>query len=124
MRTAPALKFVAWIILAAIFIVSVAPVWVEPTLVISENTDRALGFLMAAFVFALAYPKRPIRLAALLICAAIISELPEFWWPGKQALIKDVMAKSGGVVLGVIFGWLFNHVRPGLKRHFPSPYDQ
>ncbi|MEZ2127177.1 MULTISPECIES: VanZ family protein [unclassified Sinorhizobium] len=124
MRTAPALKFVAWIILAAIFIVSIAPVWVEPTLVISENTDRALGFLMAAFAFILAYPQRPIRLAALLICAAVISELPEFLWPGKHALVEDAMAKSGGVVLGVTFGWLFNHIRPGLKRHFPSPYDQ
>lgn len=124
MRTAPALKFVAWIILAAIFITTLAPVWVEPRLVISENTDRALGFLMAAFVFALAYPTRPVRLAILLICAAIISELPEFLSPGQQALVKDAMAKSGGVILGVIFGWLFNHIRPGIKRHFPNPYDQ
>lgn len=124
MTTAPAFKFVAWIILAAIFIVSIAPVWVEPTLVISENTDRALGFLMAAFAFVLAYPKSPIRLAFFLIFAAIVSELPEFLWPGKQALVEDLMAKSGGVILGVTFGWLFNHIRPGLKRHFPSPYDQ
>jgi hypothetical protein len=123
MRTTPALRFVAWIILATIFAITLAPVWVEPKLVISENTDRALGFLMAAFAFVLAYPKRPIKLAVLLICAAIISELLEFLSPGKEALVKDAMEKSGGVILGVTFGWLFNHMRPSIKRRFPDPYD-
>jgi VanZ family protein len=104
-------KPVAWLLLAAIIFVTLSPIGLRPHTVTSVNLDRALAYLLVGFMFAVAYPRRWLAVAVLLIFGALAIEYLQYLSPTRHARLHDAGVKIVGASVGVFAGCLLNRVR-------------
>jgi VanZ family protein len=98
-------KYLAWLLLAAIIFVTVSPIGLRPHTVTSVDLDRALAYAGAGFLFALAYPHRLKTVAVLLVLGALGIECLQYLSPSRHARLQDADIKALGAFAGVLFGW-------------------
>ena len=72
-------RWVAWIIFAAIVVMTLGPVSARPTTPFSANFDRLAAYLVLGGCFALAYPRRLYLLALALVARLTASNGPKTW---------------------------------------------
>jgi hypothetical protein len=56
------LRAVAWLLVSGLVVVTVVPAWERPVTGVAHGYEHFLSFGFVGFVFALAYPRRPIVL--------------------------------------------------------------
>lgn len=103
-------RFAAWIGLALIILVTVAPIGARPSTLTSTDLDRALAFVVMSGLFIVAYPKRVFPIAAVLLLAAFAIELTQYVSVTRHPQLHDAVVKAIGVVVGVSGGHLANLV--------------
>lgn len=107
------LRLAAWLSLAAIIFVTVSPIGLRPHDVLPVDIDRALAFVVMAFLFVLAYPRSWMIVAAAIILGAGGIELLQELSPTRHARMNDALVKAGGAAVGVVLGWAANRLRDG-----------
>jgi VanZ family protein len=67
---------------------------------------------VVGLVFAIAYPRHWIAVAALLIVGAVGIEYMQYLSPTRHARLHDAGVKAAGACLGVFAGTFINRIRP------------
>ena len=107
MRLLPVL---AWLLLAAIAFVTLAPIGFRPISGYSPNIERFIAFGAVGFLFALAYPRRLWLIIAVVLGAAIGLELLQLASVSRHGRLFDLAVKLAGGGLGIAAGAVFSGV--------------
>ncbi len=101
MRLLPVL---AWLLLAAIAFVTLAPIGFRPNTGYSPSIERFTAFGAVGFCFALAYPRQLWLVLALVLGAAIGLEALQLVAASRHGRLFDLTVKLAGGGLGVVAG--------------------
>ena len=100
------LRATAWILLAAIVVVTLGPIGLRPITDAPGQTERAAAFFIAGLLFALAYPRHVWWAVAFLAVMTIGLEWLQNLRPDRHGREADAIAKFVGAALGISAGWL------------------
>lgn len=98
------MKLLAWLLLAAIAFVTLAPIGFRPNTGYSPNIERFLAFGAVGFVFALAYPRHLWLILAVVLGAAIALEALQLVSVSRHGRVFDLVVKLAGGGLGIAVG--------------------
>jgi VanZ family protein len=101
----------AWMAFAAIVFITVSPIELRPYDVAPVNFDRAAAFAVMTMLFILAYPRKWLLCAILLIGGAGGIELLQFLSPTRHAEVDDALVKALGAGVGTLMGLTLNQLR-------------
>jgi len=99
-------KLVAWLLLAGIAFVTLAPIGFRPNTGYSPSIERFLAFGAVGFLFALAYPRRLWLILALVLGAAIGLEALQLVSASRHGRVFDLAVKLAGGGFGIAAGLL------------------
>lgn len=109
-----AIRTLAWAILLAIFLATVAPIAERPHLASGPSFDRIAAFLLLGTLFCLGYRRSwPFALAIVLV-AALGFEAVQLLTSDRHARFEDAMVKAAGGIVGVGIGLLISRLSPWL----------
>lgn len=107
------LKILAWLLLAALVVVTIGPIGWRPISPLPTQLERALALLLIGIVFALAYPRRILLVGLLLVGATALLELTQVFEPSRHGRWLDLGVKVAGGVVGLAIGTVLTRLRPG-----------
>ncbi len=114
------LRIFAWVLLAGIVLATLLPIQFRPESGLPVQAERFIAFFLTGMIFTLAYRRRFLWTAALLIGAALLLEVGQLAVPTRHWGVSDLEAKVLGAVLGVLLGWLL----AGFWKPAPKPPAQ
>jgi hypothetical protein len=91
----------AWAALALIVFVTVSPIEMRPVVTADPNLERFGAFALAGLLFGLAYPRRLIADASLVVVAAGVLEAFQLMTPDRHGHMADAFVKAAGGAFGV-----------------------
>ena len=94
---------VAWALAGFIVLASLGPPGWRPHLG-DPQLERFGAYFLTGIAFALAYPRHPFAVAAVVAAAAIGLEFGQLVAPGRDAGVDDALAKVLGGLAGVTAG--------------------
>jgi VanZ family protein len=100
------LRILAWLLLAGLVFVTLSPINLRPISPLPTQFERALALAIVGFVFAVAYPRRLVLVAVLILGSTILLELLQLASPSRHGRLVDVLVKLAGGSLGLITGWI------------------
>lgn len=107
MRLLPVL---AWLLLAAVAFVTLAPIGLRPNSGFSPNVERFVTFGALGFVFALAYPRHLLVIIGVVLGAAIAFEVLQLLVATRHGTLRDLGIKLIGGGLGIGAGEVVRRV--------------
>jgi VanZ family protein len=92
----------AWIVLAAIVLLTIVPPGLRPTTPVPHNIEHALVFALDGLAFRIAYRGHALLLGivALPLCAGL--ELVQLFVPGRHARISDFVVDAISALMGIV----------------------
>jgi VanZ family protein len=101
----------AWLMLAAIVVLSLVPPMVRPTTELPHGLEHLSIFLLNGLAFGVAYPGRErwLGIGAVAFCAGI--ELAQLMVPGRHARVSDFVVDVIGAGIGIFAAPLLVRVR-------------
>ena len=105
----------AWLLLAAVAFVTLAPIGWRPDSGFSPQVERLAAFALIGLAFSMAYPRHLLLVAVAVLGSAVALETLQFLVQGRHPGVRDVLAKLGGGSCGVLAGWLISTVRRRLS---------
>jgi VanZ family protein len=97
----PIRQAAAWLLAAVILLWTWGPVRLRPQFG-HPQLERFSAFFALGLAMALVYPERRRWVAAGVVVAAVLLEVGQMLFPGRDAGLRDVLAKMAGGVLGVL----------------------
>nr|WP_249163122.1 VanZ family protein [Bradyrhizobium diazoefficiens] len=101
---------IAWLLAAAVTVVTLGPQDVRPHPFLGQQGDHALAFLLIGIVFGFAYPQRRLTASALAVALIGLLEIMQLWVPGRHARFEDFMVDAlsacVGFALSAAAGWM------------------
>ncbi len=95
-------RVLAWGLLAALVVVTAAPIGLRPETALPVSAERFGAFALLGFLFACGYPRRRLAVLALTVAAAGLLELSQLVQPTRHGRGADFLVKAAGGG----FGWL------------------
>jgi hypothetical protein len=105
------LPILAWLSLAAIAFVTLAPIGLRPNSGYSPNFERFVAYCVVGMLFALAYPRRLWLIIAIVLGAAVTLEALQLVSVSRHGRLFDLGVKLAGGGLGIAIGAAFNGIR-------------
>jgi hypothetical protein len=110
----------AWLLLAAVAFMTLAPIEWRPVSGLSPNIERFGAFALIGLAFSLAYARRLGLVTAVVLGSVIAFELLQILAQSRHAGLTDVAAKLAGGTCGLLAGWAVSNWRgrrrPGVTR--------
>ena len=100
------LRIAAWLLFAAIVMVTLGPIGLRPRTDFPVNLERMLAYLAMGLAFALAYPRHIWWAVTLVVVGAISLELLQELRPDRHGRQMDALVKIAGAIIGLGLGWL------------------
>lgn len=94
------LRLVAWLLAAAVTLVTLGPADVRPHPVLGQQGDHALAFLLVGILFGLAYPQRRWTVSAVAVALIGLLEITQLWVPGRHARFEDFVVDALSACIG------------------------
>lgn len=110
MTTTIALRILAWLLLGALVVVTIGPIQWRPISPLPTQVERALALMIIGFVFALAYPRRILLIAILVLGTTAILEPLQVFEPSRHGRLIDALVKLAGACLGLLTGYVANRL--------------
>lgn len=95
---------IAWLLLIAIFFVTVSPIEWRPTTSEPAGLERLFAFAVLGLAFAIGYPRHWILVACLVVGAAFASELSQLLSSTRHPRFQDAAVKALGGIGGALVG--------------------
>ena len=105
------LRVVAWLLLAGLVFATLSPIDMRPNSPLPTGAERAFALMLVGFVFAVAYPRRILLVAALVLGSTMLLELLQLMSPSRHGRLVDVAVKLTGAGVGLALGWLLVRLR-------------
>lgn len=100
------IRVLAWLCLAYIAFITVAPIDFRPETGFSPRLERLVAFTMLGGLFAAAYPRRIVLAALVVIGSALLLEAFQVFEPSRHGRMFDAAIKIVGGLIGLAAGWL------------------
>ena len=91
----------AWTALALIVFLTVSPLDMRPIVTADPNIERFAAFALIGLLFGLAYPRRLVVVASLVMISAGVLEAFQLMTRDRHGLIADAFIKAAGGAFGV-----------------------
>lgn len=104
------LPLLAWLLLAAVAFVTLAPIGFRPTSGYSPSIERFMAFGAIGLLFALAYPRHLWVTVVVVLGAAVALEALQLVSVSRHGRLIDLGVKMLGGVLGVTAGVVMRRV--------------
>lgn len=105
------LRLLAWLSLAALFVVSVVPAVDRPVLIPEHELEHALAFALAGALVSAAYRvSLSVLLGGLVLFAGSI-EFVQIFVPTRHARLSDLMVDAAAICAGALCGRLVGWVQ-------------
>jgi len=115
-RSVLVLRIVAWLLLAGIAFVTLAPIGLRPVTEAPPNLERALAYALFGAAFALAYPRRLGLALTIIVASAIGLELLQSIAATRHARLLDAGVKLVGGGVGVMAGLAASRLFPAARK--------
>jgi len=116
LRSVLVLRIVAWLLLAGIAFVTLAPIGLRPVTEAPPNLERALAYALFGAAFALAYPRRLGLALTIIVASAIGLELLQSIAATRHARLLDAGVKLVGGGVGVMAGLAASRLFPAARK--------
>lgn len=105
------LHLAAWLLLAAIAFMTLAPIGFRPATGIPTQLERFAAFAVIGLAFGIAYPRKLWFVALVVLGAAVSLEAMQLLAMGRHAGVRDVIAKLAGGTGGIMASWVISTLR-------------
>ncbi|MEO6013994.1 MAG: hypothetical protein ABIQ30_10480 [Devosia sp.] len=95
----------AFLLLAGLVFVTLSPINLRPISPLPTQLERALALAAVGFAFAIAYPKRIVLVALLVLGSTVLLELLQLVSPSRHGRLVDLIVKLIGAGFGMSLGW-------------------
>ncbi|MGO4525075.1 VanZ family protein [Microvirga sp. 2MCAF35] len=99
-------RWVAWLLVGAIAIFTLAPIEFRPLSGAPVSLERFGAFVVIGTMFCLGYPGHRPRILVLLIGMIGLLEVTQNYVPGRHGRLPDGMVKMSGALIGAAFAML------------------
>ena len=99
-------RMLAWILIGAIVILSLAPPSRPPVTVAPHDLEHFAIFALCGYVFSLGYRSHHLLHAVALVAFAGLIEVLQFVAPGRHARMLDFVIDGIASCAGVLIGWV------------------
>lgn len=117
MRLQTGLRIAAWLLLAGLIFVTLSPINLRPISPLPTQLERAIALAVVGAAFALAYPRRLLLVAVIVLVATVLLEVLQLVSPSRHGRVIDVAVKLVGASVGIAGGWLLNRRRASHIKH-------
>ena len=105
-------RIAAWLLAAAIVILSLVPAWLRPETDVPHDLEHFSIFFATGVAFGVGYSRRPKLVAAVLVIFAGAIELAQIVAPGRHARLSDFIVDALAACVGVVMilfvtKWMF-----------------
>lgn len=100
----------AWLLLLAIFFVTISPIEWRPTTGEPPDLERFLAFGALGVAFAVSYPRHWILIACLVTATAFVLEQMQWLSLTRHPRFEDAAVKALGGIGGALLGMLINRL--------------
>lgn len=118
LMTQKLIRLFVWLVLLGLIGVTLSPIAARPESGLPVNLERALAFAAAGFLVGLAYPRRFLTAAVLLLVFIVGLEAMQHLTPDRHGHTLDGLWKVAGAFAGMAAGALIigaNKLRSRLK---------
>jgi hypothetical protein len=91
----------AWLLVLAIAVFTLAPIELRPVTAAPANWERFAAFMVMGFLFCLGYPRHRWRIVGLVIALAGLLEVLQHVSPSRHGRLPDGFVKAAGALLGI-----------------------
>ncbi|MFN7023596.1 MAG: VanZ family protein [Pseudorhizobium sp.] len=112
------IRLFVWLVLLGLIGMTLSPIAARPESGLPVNLERALAFAAAGFLVKLAYPRRFLTAAVLLLVFIVGLEAMQHLTPDRHGHTLDALWKCAGAFAGMAAGALIigaNKLRSRLK---------
>jgi hypothetical protein len=106
----------AWTLLCLLAFATLGPLSYRPHITSDPQIERALAFLLTGAMFSAAYPRSRRATALGLLLAITGLELGQILVPGRDAHLRDAVAKAVGALVGVALSACLDRTIPRTAR--------
>ena len=99
--TSTILKVGAWLSLVVLIVVTLSHIDYRPITLIPVNLERFAAFAGVALLFGLAYPKRRVAIAVVVVIVAFGLEALQTLSPTRHGELRDAAVKIAGGMTGL-----------------------
>ncbi|WP_114945878.1 VanZ family protein [Microvirga calopogonii] len=99
-------RWVAWLLVLAITIFTVAPIEFRPVSGAPVSLERFGAFVVIGTMFCLGYPGHRLRIIVMLIGIITLLEVTQNYVPNRHGRLPDGMVKVSGALIGAAFASL------------------
>ncbi|MEA1834268.1 VanZ family protein [Methylobacterium durans] len=93
-------RALSWLMLAALVVVTVAPIGYRPVSAAPISVERCGAFALLGFLFAFGYPRWRWQVFVLTLAAAGLLEILQMLQPTRHGRVADFAVKAAGCGLG------------------------
>jgi VanZ family protein len=109
-------QIVAWLLAAAIVVLSLSPPSVRPTIGAAHSLEHFLIFLVTGLAFGFGYSRQAGLLTIALPAFAAVIEVAQIWVPGRHARMSDFLVDAAASCVGVVLPYAFVKLRAAVIR--------
>jgi VanZ family protein len=96
-------RWVAWLLVLAIAVFTLAPIALRPVTGAPVSLERFVAFAAIGAAFCLGYPKHRLSIVVLLVGIVGFLEIAQNIVPGRHGRLPDSFVKTSGALLGAAF---------------------
>ncbi|MEZ0171244.1 VanZ family protein [Microvirga sp. TS319] len=105
-------RWVAWLLILAIAVFTLAPIEFRPVTGAPVNLERFAAFAVIGAALCLGYPKHRVPILVLLLGLVGLLEVAQNHVPGRHGRLPDGLVKASGALLGIAFAMLIERCKP------------
>ncbi len=94
-------RWLAWLLVLAVAVVTLAPIELRPVTAAPANWERLAAFVAMGALFCLGYPRHRWRMVGLVVALAGLLEVLQHVSPSRHGRLPDGMVKAAGALLGI-----------------------
>jgi VanZ family protein len=110
--TAAIVRFLAWLLVAAITALSILPAEFRPVTPAPSFLEHFTVFLITGMAFCFGYRDRKVVVSVFLPLFAGSIEFAQLWVPGRHSRLSDLLVNISGALVGIEAIALISKLRP------------
>jgi hypothetical protein len=108
-------RWVAWLLVLAIAVFTLAPIELRPVTALPAGLERFAAFAAIGAAVCLGYPKHRLSILVLLLGIVCLLEVAQNYVPSRHGRLPDSIVKASGALLGAAFAAIISRFEGHLR---------